>query len=170
MNRWCRGRWPRPDPRNSRLLYCFASGSRQGTHVIFMRLRGIFRVFAFSMQRIFSDGRRQHAALAVNDGNRTLSVPKSTPATTDILCTPSTCSGKWCAARSTILCRSTLRSSRLKALPAIANNGKGHERKSGAYRNPVSSVAGALDLFGEKTMPAHQPPSGRSCQYMSQPR
>ncbi len=33
--------------------------SGQCTHVIFVRLRGVFGIFAFAMERIFSDGRSQ---------------------------------------------------------------------------------------------------------------
>src|SRR2546429_106651 len=46
-----------------------ASGSRQCAHVIFVRLRRVFWIFAFAVEGIFRDGGSQQPALAVHDGN-----------------------------------------------------------------------------------------------------
>src|SRR5260370_1185677 len=46
-----------------------ACSCRQCAHVIFVRLRGAFGIFAFAMERIFSGGRSQQSPFAVNDGN-----------------------------------------------------------------------------------------------------
>jgi hypothetical protein len=37
--------------------------------MIFMRLRGIFGIFAFAVEGIFGDGGSEQAALAVHQGN-----------------------------------------------------------------------------------------------------
>src|SRR5713226_9747097 len=54
---------------NAGLSNDLASSSRQGAHMIFMRLRGVFGIFAFAVQGIFGDGGSEQAALAVHDGN-----------------------------------------------------------------------------------------------------
>ena len=44
--------------------------------MIFVRLRGVFGIFAFAMERIFSDGRSQQSPFAVNDGNTNAQCPE----------------------------------------------------------------------------------------------
>src|SRR5712664_1505544 len=46
-------------------LKCFI----EGTHMIFMRLRGIFGIFAFAVEGILGDRGSEQPTLAVNDGN-----------------------------------------------------------------------------------------------------
>ena len=48
-------------------LHRLASGGGQGTHVVFVRLGGVFRVFALAVQRIFGDRGLQQPALTVHD-------------------------------------------------------------------------------------------------------
>ena len=51
------------------LLERLARGGGQGAHVVVMRLRGVFGIFALAMQRIFGNGGVEQAALAVHDGD-----------------------------------------------------------------------------------------------------
>ena len=50
-------------------LHRLASGRGQGAHVIFVRLGGVFRIFALAVQRIFGDRGFEQPALAVHDGD-----------------------------------------------------------------------------------------------------
>ncbi len=51
------------------LLQDFARGRGQRPHVIVMRLRGIFRIFALAVQRILGDGGVEQATFAVDQRN-----------------------------------------------------------------------------------------------------
>ena len=67
---------------NPGFLQCLAGGGGQRTHVIVVRLRGVVRIFALAMQRIFGDRRNRSGRDSLSTREtRTLSVPKSTPAT-----------------------------------------------------------------------------------------
>src|SRR6185369_2958607 len=44
-----------------------AGGGGQGTHVVFVRLGGVFRVFALAVQGIFGDRGPQQPAFAIHD-------------------------------------------------------------------------------------------------------
>ena len=50
-------------------LHRLARGGGQGAHVIFVRLGGVFRIFALAVQRIFGNRGFQQPALAVHDRN-----------------------------------------------------------------------------------------------------
>src|SRR5215472_6751655 len=54
---------------NACLLQHFSRGSGQGAHVIGVRLRSEFGIFAFAVQRIVSHGRGKHAAFAIYKRN-----------------------------------------------------------------------------------------------------
>src|SRR5437867_5448060 len=54
---------------NACLSNDFTSGRCERLHMIFMRLRGVFGILAFAMQRIFSVGGGKQPTLAVHDGN-----------------------------------------------------------------------------------------------------
>jgi hypothetical protein len=53
--------------RDTGFLHGLPSGGGQSAHMVFVRLGGVFGVFALAVQRIFGDGGFQQAALAVND-------------------------------------------------------------------------------------------------------
>jgi hypothetical protein len=54
---------------DSGFLDSLARSDSQGAHLIVVRLRGIFRIFAFAMERIFGKRSRKQTAFAVHDGN-----------------------------------------------------------------------------------------------------
>src|SRR4029079_17512318 len=54
---------------NACFSYRLARGGGESTHVILVRLRGVFGVLAFSVQGIFNNCRLQQSAFAINDGH-----------------------------------------------------------------------------------------------------
>ena len=51
------------------LAQYFARSRSQCAHVIMMRLRGVFWIFALAMQRIFLDSGGEQSAFAVDEGD-----------------------------------------------------------------------------------------------------
>src|SRR3954471_15742505 len=64
---------------DSGLLDGLASGGGQCAHMVFMRLRRVFGIFALAMQWIFSNRRSQHSALAIDDRDTNTESPKIYP-------------------------------------------------------------------------------------------
>src|SRR5436853_7927870 len=54
---------------NACFSYRLTRGGGEGTHVILVRLRGVFVVLAVSVQGIFDNCRLQQSAFAINDGH-----------------------------------------------------------------------------------------------------
>ena len=53
----------------ARFPHCLARSARQSAHLVVVRLRGVFRIFAFAVQRIFRKCGREQASFAVHNGN-----------------------------------------------------------------------------------------------------
>ena len=54
---------------DSCFLDSLARGDGQGAHLIVVRLRGVFRIFALAMEGIFGERSGEQTAFAIHDGN-----------------------------------------------------------------------------------------------------